>query len=204
MAIGKIFEFRNKQIIPKDDCYHNVHIKAMFDKYPDEHIKLCAYLHYMNSMKREDNPYADVPMSDRSDQLVNALDIKAEVEDPIIIRALSAVEDIYYTTFYGIYGGAKAAMDKIGKSLKTVEIDFNNRDGNIANIIRLMKDYEAIRNSFKAAYRDFDEETGNVKVRGNSRLAIDEIDETDDEDEMKEDDDETKEGGDETKEDDDK
>lgn len=179
MAIGKIFEFRGKQIIPKDDCWTILPIRNVFDKWPDEHLKLCQYLHYMNSYKREDNPYADVPLDDRSDQLVTDLGIEADVQDPLIIRALSCVEDLYYTTFYGLYVGIKASMDNIGKGLKTTAIDFNSRDGNVANITRLMKDYEALRNSFKAAYRDFDEETGNVRVRGNSKLAIDENEDDD-------------------------
>lgn len=179
MAIGKIFEFRNKQIIPKDVCYTIQPIKAVFDKFPDEHLKLCAYLHFMNSMRVEDNPYADVPLYQRSDQIVSDLQIDTDVEDDVIVRALSCVEDLYYTTFYGLYVGIKASMDKVGRALKTTDVDLNTRDGNVASILRIAKDYEALRNSFKSAYKDFDEETGNVRVRGNSKLAVDENDDDD-------------------------
>lgn len=180
MAIGKLFEFRGKQIIPKDDCWQMLPLRAAFEKWPDEIEKICYYLHAMNSYRIDDNPYGDVPIYERSDQIVSDLGIEADVQDGVMLRALSCVEDKYYTTFYGLYTGIKASMDKIGKGLKTTEIDFNSRDGNVANIIRLMKDYEAFRSSFKTAYRDFDEETGNVKVRGNSKMAIDENDDDDD------------------------
>lgn len=180
MAIGKIFEMQGKAIIPKGDCYIILPIKNMFDKFPEEHLKLCAYLHYMNSMKPADNPYADIPISDRSDQIVSDLGIESNVEDPTIIRAISCVEDLYFTTFYGMYTGIKSSMDKIGKALKITEIDFNAREGNVGNIIRIAKDYESLRNSFKTSYKDYDEESGNVRVRGNSRLAIDENEEDED------------------------
>ena len=181
MALGKIFELRGRVIIPKEDCYIIQPIKEMFDKYPEEHLKLCAYLHYMKSMKKEDNPYADVPLKDRSEQIVFDLQIETDVDNnDVIERALSTVEEMYYTTFYGLYKGIKSSLDKIGKALELVEIDFNQKDGNVGNITRIAKEYEALRSSFKAAYRDFDEETGNVRVRGNSRLAIDENDSDDD------------------------
>lgn len=180
MAIGKLFELHGKVIVPKDDCYVIAPIKAVIDKYPEDYLKLIAYLHYMSSMKPADNPYADVPIQDRSDIVISDLELDVDVEDPVIKRAIICIEDMYYTTFYGLYTGIKTAMDKIGKGLKTVEIDFSSKDGNIAGIIRLTKDYESLRNSFKAAYKDFDEEQGNVRVRGNSRLAIDESDEDDD------------------------
>ncbi len=181
MALGKLFELRGKVIIPKDDCQIILPIKKMFDKHPEEHLKLCAYLHYMKSMKKEDNPYADVPLKERSDQIVFDLGIETDVDmSEEVQMALQCVEEKYYTTFYGLYKGIKSAMDKIGKGLETVEIDFNQKDGNVGNITRIAKEYEALRTSFKAAYRDFDEETGSVRVRGNSRLAIDENDLDDD------------------------
>ncbi len=180
MAIGKIFEMRGKVIIPKGDCWIIQPIKKALELYPDEHLKVCAFLHYMNSMKKEDNPYADTPLTDRADQIVSDLGIEGDMDADVIVRALSCVEDLYYTTFYGLYKGIKSSMDKIGKALITTDIDFNQKDGNVGNIMRVAKDYESLRNSFKTAYRDFDEETGNVRVRGNSRLAIDENDAEDD------------------------
>lgn len=180
MALGKLFEMQGKAIIPKDDCYIIKPIRAVIDKYEKDHLLIIAYLHYMTSMKPADNPYADRPLSDRSEIIIADLGLEIDPEDGVIKRAISCIEDIYYTTFYGLYTGIKAAMDNLGKALKTASIDLNGRDGNVANIIRIAKDYEALRNSFKAAYKDFDEETGSVRVRGNSRLAIDETDEDDD------------------------
>ncbi len=184
MALGKLFELSGKVIIPKEDCYIIKPISNMMDKFPKDKLKLIAYLHYMCSMKKDDNPYADVPESERQDQIIKDLELfKVNLEDPIIIKALNCVQEKYFTTFYGIYTGIKAAMDNFGKELKLARIDFNSKDGNANAIMAFTKNYEVLRNSFKAAYRDFDEESGNVRVRGGGKLAYDEDEDDTDDDE---------------------
>ena len=177
MALGKLFELNGKVIIPKEDCFIIKPIANMMDKFPKEKLQLIAYLHYMCSMTPADNPYADVPEVDREDQIVKDLELfKVNLDDPIIKKALVCVQEKYFTTFYGIYTGIKAAMDSFGKKLKVIDIDFNSKDGNANAIMAFAKNYEQLRNSFKTAYKDFDEETGNVRIRGGGKLSYDEDD----------------------------
>jgi len=174
MALGKIFEMVNGVIIPKEDCKIIVPIKNCLDKYYEKNPKIIAYLHYIKSMNKDDNPYADVPLERREEQIVYDLKLEIDTQDPIILDALQCVEGLYYSTFYGLYKGIKSMMDKIGKTLETEEIDFTAREGNAANILKLMEKYEALRKSFKSAYRDFEEEQGQLHVRGGGELAYDE------------------------------
>lgn len=177
MALGKLFTLSGKTIIPKEDCYIIKPIANMMEAYPEDHLKLVAYLHYMCSMKKEDNPYADVPDSDREEQIIKDLELfNVDLESPIILKALECVKEKYFTTFYGIYIGIKAVLDNMGKELRIIKPDFNSKDGNANAIIAFTKNYEVLNKSFKAAYRDFDEETGNVRVRGGGKLAYDEDD----------------------------
>lgn len=174
MALGKIFELVNGVIVPKEDCKIIMPIKNCLDKYYEKHPRILPYLHYMKSMNKDDNPYADVPMDKREDQILYDLKLDIDTSDPLIKEALQCVEELYYSTFYGLYKGIKAMMDKIGKSLETMEIDFTAREGNAANILKLMEKYEAMRKSFKQAYKDFEEEQGQIQVRGGGELAYDE------------------------------
>lgn len=176
MALGKIFEMVNGAIIPKQDCEIIVPIKTCLDKYYKQHPKILPYLHYMESMNKDDNPYADVPLNSREDQIVYDLRLTIDTKDPVIQDALQCVRGLYYTTFYQLYRGIKATMDKIGKEMENLEVDFNSKDGNVANILRLMEKYEAMRKSFKQSYRDFEEEQGQLHVRGGGELAFDEDD----------------------------
>ena len=176
MAAGKLFNIVGGVIIPKEDCYIITPLKNIHDKYPDDFPKIMAYFHYMNSMRPDDNPYADVPLEQRSDQILYDLSLKIDPDDEYIRKGLKCVEEKYYTTFYGLYRGIKAMLDKVGLKLMSEEIDFSARDGNATAITRLMEKYESLRKSFKQAYKDFEEEQGEMKVRGGGNLAVDEDD----------------------------
>lgn len=145
MAIGKLFDIQGDTIIPKQDCYLLHPIKDVIEGYPDSYQKIIAYLHYMNSMRTDDNPYADVPLEERSDQILYDLELEIDPEDVKIKKALQCVEEKYYTTFYGMYKGIKAMMDKIGMKLLTEDIDFSAKEGNAGNITRFMEKYEHLR-----------------------------------------------------------
>lgn len=171
MAVGKLFDIQGDTFIPRADCYVIHPLKNAIDKYGN---KIIGYLHYMKSMRSEDNPYADVPLAERSDQIVFDLDLLIDAEDPVIASALQCVEEKYYTTFYGVYRGMKTMLDKIGMKLLTEEPSFDKKEGNADSIKGWIKDYEQLRKSFKIAYKDFEEEQGDVKVRGGGQLADDE------------------------------
>lgn len=171
MSAGKLFDIQGDTVIPKQDCYIIMPIKDAIDKYG---TIICAYLHYMKSMRPSDNPYADVPISERSDQLMFDLGITLEEDDPVISTALQCVEEKYYTTFYGVYRGMKSMLDKIGLKLLSEEPSFDKKEGNSDSIKGWIKDYESLRKSFKIAFKDFEEEEGDMKVRGGGALADDE------------------------------
>jgi len=172
--IGKIFEISGGKIIPKQDCEIIEPIRILKEKYPKDYGKIIAFLHYMNSMNPSDNPYADVPLNIREEKILRELKLDIDTQAPEIQDALKCVEEMYYTTFYGVYKGMKIMLDNIGQSLANTEIDFTVKDGNASNIIRLMKDYEDIRKSFKVAFKDYEEEMSGVRVRGGIKLADDE------------------------------
>jgi hypothetical protein len=175
MALGKLFELQGEVIIPKDDCYIIEPIKAVIDKYFTQYPKVIPYLHYMKSMNKDDNPYSDVPIEKREEQIVYDLGLPFDSStDEVLKKALICVEEKYSTTFYRLYKGIKSMMDQIGEKLSNIEIDFAAREGNATNILKLMEKYEAMRKSFKQAYKDFEEEQGQINVRGGGQLAFDE------------------------------
>lgn len=176
MAIGKLFDIQGGgTIVPKQDCYIIKPLKKVIDEFPEDHPKIFAWLHYMYSMRPDDNPYADVPLEQRSEQILFDLELDVDVDTPTIRAAMECVEEKYYTTLYGVYRGMKSMMDKIG--FKLLESDINlEKDGNSMAISRILKEYEVYRKGYKTAFRDYDEEQGDVKVRGGGQLAIDEED----------------------------
>jgi hypothetical protein len=125
-------------------------------------------------MNPEDSPYADVPEAEKADQIMHDLNIFVDPEEESIKAGLECVQEKYATTFYRIYRGIKSILDKAGTKLLNTDIDFNGKQGNSDSIKSWIKDYESMRKSFKTAYRDYEEERSDVKVRGGGNLADDE------------------------------
>jgi hypothetical protein len=174
MALGKLFDMVGDVILPNEHCKIIMPIKNCLDKYFKQYPKILPFLHYMCSLNKEDNPYADVDLEMRQEQIIYDLHLgEIDFEDPIIRKALICVEEKYSTTFYKMYKGLKVMCDKIGDKLASTEIDLD-KDGNSTAILKLMGDYEKYRKSFKQAYKDFEEEQSQVNVRGGGKLAFDE------------------------------
>jgi hypothetical protein len=174
MALGKLFELQGDVIIPTEHCKLIMPIRECLDKYFENYPKIIPFLHYMKSLNKDDNPYADVELDQREDQIIYDLKLgEIDFTDPVIRKALDCVEEKYSTSFYRMYKGLKSMMDKIAARLHLEEMDFS-KDGNSTNIMKLMKDYESLRKSFKQAYKDFEEEQGQITPRGGGKLAEDE------------------------------
>jgi hypothetical protein len=63
------------------------------------------------------------------------------------------------------------ALDRISNYLATAQIT-DGKDGNIAQIRALAKDFDGIRQSFKGVYKDLQDEQQS-KVRGGIGMAYD-------------------------------
>lgn len=173
MALGKIFDLMGDKIIPKEDCLLMAPLVAVKEEYPDDYLKIIYFLHCMNGMNPNDNPYAEVPLNKRAEIILFNLQLKIDPESQVIKNALECVEEIYSTPYYRAYKGYLAMFDKISYKMLTTELDLS-KDGNAAVVKGFFKDYEAIRKSFKLAFKDFEEEQGQEKARGGAELADDE------------------------------
>lgn len=174
--LGKIFELDGNNIIPKEECKIILPLKKIIEEYPEDHGKVFAYLHFIKSMNRKDNPYADVPLDRRTEIVLYDLGLEIDPDSTTIKAGLTCVEEMYYTTFYGVYRGIKSMLDKIGNALYSDDVDLNPKEGNMAPITRFIEKYEQLRKSFKVAYSDFEEETSGGKARGGAEMADDEED----------------------------
>lgn len=171
--IGKLFDLVGETIIPKSECFIIEPIKRVIDEYPKDYQKILVYLHWMKSMSPDDNPYADIPLEKREEVILHDLGLNIDSEDPTIRAALECVEEKYSTVFYRVYRGFHSMLDKIAEKMLTEEVDFS-KEGNAATIKGYMKDYEAMRKSFKVAYQDYKEEIGGDRGRGGAETADDE------------------------------
>ena len=169
--IAKLFDVQNGVVIPSEHCYTLKALKDIMDNYPQDHLKIYLYLFYMTCPNPDLNPFFNVPHMDKEDIILNEIVATFSTEDDDIVTALRFCQRMYETPTSRAYEGMQKALDRISRYLSTTQIT-DGKDGNIAQIRAIAKDFDAIRQSFKGVYKDLQEEQQS-KVRGGQGLAYD-------------------------------
>jgi hypothetical protein len=169
--IVKLFDVQNGVVIPTEHCYTLKSLKDIMDNYPEEYLQIYLYLFYMTCPNPDINPFFNVPHIDKEDLVLRELDADFSTEDDDIVVALAFCERMYETPTSRAYEGMQKALDRISRYLATAQIT-DGKDGNIAQIRALAKDFDGIRQSFKGVYKDLKEEQQS-RVRGGQGLAYD-------------------------------
>ena len=169
--IIRLFDVQNGAVIPTEHCYTLKTLKTVMDNYPDEHLKIYQYLFYMTCPNPDINPFFHTPEVEKESIILDEIDAEFSTDDPEIYGALKFCEKIYETPTSRAYYGMQKALDRISKYLANTQIT-DGKDGNVAQIRALAKDFDGIRQSFKGVYKDLQEEQQS-KVRGGQGLAYD-------------------------------
>ena len=169
--IIKLFEVQNNVVIPTEHCYTLKALKDIMEEYPDDYLKIYQYLFYMTCPNPDMNPFFYTPDVDKEALIITQIEGEFSTEDDSIFTALKFCQRMYETPTSRAYDGMRIALDRIARYLSTTQIT-DGKDGNIGQIRALAKDFDSIRQSFKGAYKDLQEEQQS-KVRGGQGLAYD-------------------------------
>lgn len=167
----RLFDVQNGKVIPSEHCYTLKFLKTILDEYDQEAIKVITYLFYMSCPSPDLNPFFDVPENDKEELILQEVDGDFSTEDELILHALKMCKQLYETPTYRAYMGMKSMLDRLGKYMETTEIE-HGRDGNITALVNAAAKFQQIRDGFKGAYRDLQEEQQST-VRGGQNLAYD-------------------------------
>jgi hypothetical protein len=169
--IVKLFDIQNGKVIPTEHCHTLKALKDLMDSYPDDYLKIYQYLFYMTCPNPDMNPFFHTPDMDKENLIMDQIEAEFSPEDTEIYRALQFCQRMYETPTSRAYKGIASMLDRLGRYMETTPIS-HGRDGNITALVNAAKNYEAIRQSFKGAYKDLQEEQQS-KVRGGQGLAYD-------------------------------
>jgi hypothetical protein len=168
----KLLEIENKVVIPTEHCQTISWLKVINDKWPENSLKIYAYIFYTNCAS-EENPYFHLPIEDREDIIVEDLKIDFSLEEDEIIEAMKKAQKMYETPTLRAYNGIKHALDNIAEYMANTTIT-DGKDGNISQVRAVAKDFDAIRQSFKGVAKDLETEQ-EAYVRGGQHLGYDQI-----------------------------
>ncbi len=167
----RLFDIQNQQVVPTEHCYTLKFLKDIMDAYPDEHLNIYAYLFYMTCPNPDLNPFFDVPEMDKEEMVLREVAADFSTDDDLIVAAMKRCEKLYQTPTYRAYMGMKSMVDRLATYMETTDIE-HGRDGNITALINAAAKFDQIRQSFKATYKDLQDEQQS-SVRGGQNLAYD-------------------------------
>jgi len=169
--IIKLFDVQNNIVVPTEHCYTLKALKDIMEEYPDDYLKIYQYLFYMTCPNPDMNPFFYTPDIDKENLIIQQIEGEFSTEDDAVFTALQFCQRMYETPTSRAYKGIASMLDRLARYMEVTTITAG-RDGNINSLISAAKNYEAIRQSFKGAYKDLQEEQQS-KVRGGQGLAYD-------------------------------
>lgn len=152
-------------------CFTISWLKHIIDKFPEEdHIPIMAYIFYM-SCKDTFNPYFNLPEVEKEDHILRDLQPEFDTEDLSIIRAIEKAKELYSTPITRSYDSMAIMMENLNEYIAEAKIT-DGKEGNVGNVIRLLKDFKSIRESYNELMKEVEEEA-KLKARGNTAIAYD-------------------------------
>jgi hypothetical protein len=171
--IVKLFDIQNNVVIPTEHCYTLVTLKKIMDNHPDDYLKIYQYLFYMTCPNPDINPFFNVSELDKEEIILQEIDADFSTDNSDISAALKFCSDMYETPTSRAYKGIKQMLDRLGRYMETTEIT-HGRDGNINSLVNAAAKYQQIRESYKGAFKDLQDEQKS-QVRGGQGLAYDQL-----------------------------
>ena len=168
----KLLDIENNMVIPTVHCKTIKWLKVIEDNYPKNFIKIYGYIFYMSCPSQE-NPYFNVPVDNREDLVITDLDIDFSLEDDEILEAVKKATIMYQTPTVRAYQGITTMLDNLTDYMSTTQVTAG-RDGNINSLLRIAKEFDAIRQSYKGIAKDLEAEQ-QAHVRGGQELGYDQM-----------------------------
>lgn len=167
----RLFDIQNGKVIPTEHCYTLFFLKKIMDEYPDEYMKIYAFLFYMTCPNPEMNPFFHLREDEKEEIIYKEVDGEFSLEDDLIIDGLALTAKLYETETSRAYHGIKTMLDNMGTVMAT-EFPTFGRDGSATALLNIAKNFDGVRQSFKGVFKDLMEEQQST-VRGGQRLAYD-------------------------------
>tara|TARA_R110002020_G_scaffold23658_5_gene78627 strand:- start:12369 stop:12881 length:513 start_codon:yes stop_codon:yes gene_type:complete len=168
----KLLDIENNTVIPTVHCKTIKWLRVIEEKFPDNYLKIYGYVFYMACPSQE-NPYFNLPVELREETVIVDLEIDFSLEEDEIIEALKKAVTMYETPTVRAYNGITIMLDNLTEYMTTTAVTAG-RDGNINSLLRIAKEFDSIRQSYKGIAKDLEAEQ-QAHVRGGQQLGYDQV-----------------------------
>jgi hypothetical protein len=171
--IVRLFDIQNNKVVVTEHCHTLPFLKSIMDEYPETYMQVYQYIFYTSCPNPDLNPFFNLPEHEKEDIIIEEIKLEESPEDPKIRYALDMCRKMYETPTYRAYVGIKAMLDRLGRYMEVTPIE-HGRDGNINSMVNAAAKFEQIRQSYKGAFTDMQNEQES-SVRGGAGLAYDQL-----------------------------
>jgi hypothetical protein len=168
----RLFEIENKIIKPTEHCYTITWLKKIMETFPDNYIDVYAYIFYM-AYPGQENPYYNLVFDLKEQTILADLKTTIDTEHDDILEAVEKAKVLYETVTVRAYKGITTMLDNLTTYLETALVT-DGRDGNINSLLRVAKEFDSIRQSYKGVAKDLEAEQQS-SVRGGQQLGYDQL-----------------------------
>jgi len=168
----KLFEIENKVVKPTEHCQTIKWLRVIKENHPKNALKIYAYLFYM-TCPSEENPFFNIPRDLREDIVIKDLEIDFSLEEDEIINGIKNAFTMYETPTVRAYNAITVMLDNLATYMETTSVTAG-RDGNINSLLRIAKEFDSIRQSYKGVAKDLAAEQES-HVRGGQNLGYDQL-----------------------------
>lgn len=165
-----LFDVEGGVVKPTVHCHTIKWLKDIMDEFPDNYLKIYQYVFYM-SYVGEQNPFFNVPETEKEDVISKAIDIDFSLDEPLIENAIKEAKKLYETPTASFYISLKEFIEKLKVHMHNSQI-VDGKDGNLSDFLKIIKDYNSIRQTFKDTYNDLKDEES-IRVRGDQQVGYD-------------------------------
>lgn len=169
--LAEIFTIENKQPKPTVHCYLIPELKAIIEKYPEDHINMLAYAFYKSCPYKTANPYADYSEYEK-EELIQRDFLKKGVNNIVpdnqdLLLAVEKLNSLYETTTAKYLKYNKKNLQDIMDYIDTSEVT-GGKDGDLGERIRIATVCGKVMQEFTQLEKIAEIEKDKVKNRGNS------------------------------------
>jgi len=171
--IVRLFDIQNNVVVPTEHCYTLSTLKKIMDDHPDDYLKIYQYIFYMTCPNPDINPFFNISEVDKEEVILKEIEADFSTDDTNISAALKFCSDMYETPTMRAYNGIKQMLDRLANYMATTNIT-DGRDGNLTALTNTAAKFQQIREAYKGAYKDLQDEQKS-QVRGGQGLAYDQL-----------------------------
>lgn len=170
-----LFDIQDEVVVPTAHCYTIAAYKNVIDEFGEHSGKIFAFCHYMYSLNEKTNPFALLLEEEKEEVITRQICPELDTDSPVVREAMELTKKNYETSTQRLFKGFKMMLDSMGIYLQNTPVT-GGQDGNINQVVAAAKAYPALREAYKQAYREYQDEQGNTEARGGAKMAYDEDD----------------------------